>query len=217
VHVFLFDLDGTLIDHFGAIHRSYAHTLQEMGLPAPTPLQVRNAIGGGIENSLARFLPKERLAEGMGIYRAYWDRTMLDDVKLLPGARELLDGLHAKGCDLGVITNKLGSSSRQICDHLGITPLMKAIAGAKDTEWLKPAPEFTRHVLDLMGSPDPKDCLLVGDSPWDIQAAHVGGMPAWCVTTGTHAATELQEAKADRIFPDLFELAKAVEREVGLR
>jgi len=41
---FLFDLDGTLIDHFAAIHRAYAHTMKALGLPIPTPLEVRGAV-----------------------------------------------------------------------------------------------------------------------------------------------------------------------------
>jgi len=184
-----------------------------MGLPAPTPEQVRAAIGGGIENSLSKFLPPARLAEGMAIYREFWDRTMLERVELMPGARELLDDLHARGAVLGVITNKLGSSSRLICDHLGITPLLTAVVGAKDTAWLKPERAFTEHVLQLMGSPKPEDCLLVGDSPFDIDAAHVGRFPAWCVTTGTHSRVELEQAKADRIFANLWEMGKALASE----
>ena len=43
---FLFDLDGTIVDHFKAIHRCYAYTLPRMGLPEPTPQQVRDAVGG---------------------------------------------------------------------------------------------------------------------------------------------------------------------------
>jgi phosphoglycolate phosphatase len=46
--------------------------------------------------------------------------------------------------------------------------------------------------------------LLVGDSPFDVQAARHGGFAAcWCVTTGTHDAEELRAAGADRVFPDL--------------
>ena len=81
----LFDLDGTLIDHLPAIHRCYAHTLPRLGLPAPTREQVKRAIGGGLENAMLNFVPRERLAEALAIYRPHWDATMLDDVALMPG------------------------------------------------------------------------------------------------------------------------------------
>ena len=199
---FLFDLDGTILDHFAAIHRSHAHTMTQLGLPPPTLAQVRAAVGGGLETAIERLVGKERLAKALPIYRAYWDATMLDDVALLPGAKELLTELHARGVKQAVFTNKLGSSSRLICDHLDLTPLVDGIFGAKDTAWLKPAPEFAAHVLAKLGA-TPAGTLLVGDSPYDVQAAHNGGFPCWAVTTGTHNNEELRAAGADEIFPDL--------------
>ena len=208
-HTFLFDLDGTLIDHFDAIQRSYTHTLGHFGRPPPTREEVRAAVGGGFENSVAKFFPGPEQAEALRVYREYWDRTMLDDVRLMPGARDLLAGLHARGTVLAVITNKLGSSSRLICAHLGLQPWLSAVVGAKDTPWLKPAREFTFHVLEQLGA-DPASSLLVGDSPYDIQAAHAGGLPAWCVTIGTHDGAQLKLAGADRIFDSLPALGKAL-------
>ena len=206
---FLFDLDGTLIDHFAAIHRSHAHTMAQLGLPPPSMAQVHRAVGGGIEVALERLVGRERLAEALPIYREYWARTMLDGVVLLPGARELLEALHARGAKLGVFTNKLGSSSRLVCDHLGLTPLLGVIVGAKDTPWLKPEPEFAAHALAQLGAA-PATTLLVGDSPYDVEGAHNGGFPCWAVTTGTHTADELRAAGADAVFSDLLALRAAL-------
>src|SRR6185295_8190858 len=110
---FLFDLDGTLIDHFAAIHRSHVHTMKQLGLPPPTMEDVHRAVGAGVEVAIERLVGRERLAAAIPIHREYWERTMLDDVELMPGARELLEALHARGAKLGVFTNKLGYSSRQ--------------------------------------------------------------------------------------------------------
>ena len=205
---FLFDLDGTLVDHFGAIHRSHSHTMRQLGLPAPTMTQVRAAVGGGLELAIERLIGPARVAEALPIYRKYWDATMLDDVTLLPGARELLTTLHARGAKLAVFTNKVGGSSRIICDHLGIASLLSGIFGAKDTPWLKPQPEFAAYALTQL-SATPATALLVGDSPFDVEAAHNGGFPCWCVTTGTHTATELHAAGADAVFASLAEITPA--------
>jgi phosphoglycolate phosphatase len=202
----LFDLDGTLIDHFAAIHRSYAHTLPQLGLPAPTLAQVRTAVGGGLENAMLNFVPKARLAEALKIYRSFWDVHMLEDVEPLPGAVELLRALHSQGVVCAVLTNKHGPSSRAICDHLHLTPYLGAIIGATDTPWLKPQPEFTRHALERLHA-EPTTALLVGDSPFDVQAAQAGGLPCWAVTTGTHNAEQLRVAHADKVFASLHEMA----------
>ena len=202
---YLFDLDGTLIDHFAAIHRAHSHTLQQLGFPAPTSEEVRSAVGGGLERAIGRLAGPDRIDEALAIYRPYWSATMLDDVVLFPGARELLERLHASGATLAVLTNKHGPSSRLICQHLGIAPLLRGVYGAGDTPWLKPQSEFTHHALEELGA-KAATTLLVGDSPWDVEAAKNSGFPSWCVTTGTHTADELSTAGADRVFPDLITL-----------
>jgi phosphoglycolate phosphatase-like HAD superfamily hydrolase len=206
---FLLDLDGTLIDHFAAIHRAYGHTMRELGRPLPTLEQVRAAVGGGLDTAIRRFVPESELAQAMRIYREYWDATMLDDVVLLPGARELLEALRARGARAGVLTNKLGTSSRRICQHLGLAPLLGAVVGAQDTAWLKPQPEITDHTLALLGA-SREGALMVGDSPFDIDTGHNAGLPSWCVTTGTHNAQELRAAGADAIFASLAALQAAL-------
>jgi len=207
---FLFDLDGTLIDHFAAIHRAHTHTMTRLGLPPPTMEQVHRAVGAGVEVAIERLVGRARLKEAIPIYSEFWERTMLDGVEFMPGGRELLETLHARGAKLGVFTNKLGTSSRAVCDHLKITPLLGAIVGAKDTPWLKPQPEFAAHILKLLGA-TPATTLLIGDSPYDVQGAHNGGFPCWAVTTGTHTAGELRAAGADRVFPDLIALRAALD------
>lgn len=210
IRTVLFDLDGTLLDAFTTIHRAYQHTLPQFGLAAPTMEQVRNVIGGGGHRAMAQFLPEHQVDEAMAIHIAYTKQIMFEDVKLMPGALALVQSLHAKGITLGVFTNKGGDVARPTCDHLGVTPYFSGIYGAGDTEWLKPQPEFAAHVLrELKG--EPATTLLIGDSPYDIQAAHSGGFPCWCVTTGTHNAKELIEAKADRVFPDMIALRPKLE------
>jgi phosphoglycolate phosphatase len=206
---YLFDLDGTLIDHFKAIHRCYAYTLPRVGYPEPTPQQVRDAVGGGLEHALLRFVPQEKVAETVEVFREYWNRTMLDDVEAMPGSLDLLRSLDGRGAAQGVLTNKHGPSSRLICEKLGFTPYLRAIVGAGDTPWLKPARELTLNALGLLGG-SPDSAVLVGDSPFDVDAAHNGGLPCWAVTTGTHSAGELRAAGADAIFGDLESLGRGL-------
>lgn len=202
----LFDLDGTLMDHLPAIHRCYAHTLPQLGLPAPTYQQVKRAIGGGLENAMLKFVPASRLDEALAIYRPFWDATMLSGAEPMPGALELLQALSARGVTCAVFTNKHGPSARAVCEHMGLSPYLRAVFGAKDTPWLKPAPEFAAHALTAL-SADAATTCLVGDSPWDVQAAHNAGFPCFAVTTGTHTADELRAACADAVYDNLTTLA----------
>ncbi len=201
----LFDLDGTLIEHLPAIHRAYVHTLPQLGFPAPTYEEVKRAIGGGLENAMLNFVPRARLAEALAIYRPFWDATMLEGAHLMPGADALLDALVARGVTCGVFTNKHGPSARLVCEHLGVADRLTGIFGATDTPWLKPDPGFAQHALEALGA-EAATTLLVGDSPFDVEAGHRAGFPVWAVTTGTHSADELRTANPEAIYPDFFAL-----------
>ena len=205
----LLDLDGTIVDAFTTIHRSYVHILPQLGFPAPTMEQVRRAVGGGLENAMRHFVPEAVIPEAVQRHVAYTYSILLEDVTLMPGTLELLRHQQAAGVTLAVFTNKRGDHARLICDHLGISPFIRGIFGAKDTPWLKPQPEFAAHVLKTLGA-DPKTTMLVGDSPFDVKAAHNGGFACWCVTTGTHTAEQLRAANAEAVFPDLFALDAAL-------
>lgn len=206
---FLFDLDGTLVDAFTTIHRCYVHTLPQLGLPAPTMTEVRNAVGGGLAEAMRRFVPEHQLAEAIRIHSAYTHQILLEDVVLLPGVLELLADLRARDAVCAVFTNKHNLSARRICEHLGITPLTAGVFGAHDTPWIKPQPEFTAHVLAALGA-DPATTVLIGDSPFDVATARNAGFPCWAVTTGTHNAAELHAAGAARVFNGLPEIVAAL-------
>ncbi len=198
----LLDLDGTLVDAFTTIHRAYVHTLPQFGRPAPTIEQVRRAVGGGLANAMSHFLPPEIIPAAMKVHLAYSLQILLEDVKLMPGGMELVQALHARGVKLAVFTNKHGESSRKVCAHLGVTPYLSGNFAAGDTPWFKPQPEFAAHTLRELDA-TPGETLLIGDSPFDVQAAHNGGFACWCVTTGTHDAAELRAAGAEKVYPDL--------------
>tara|TARA_B110000483_G_scaffold35949_1_gene44000 strand:- start:70 stop:732 length:663 start_codon:yes stop_codon:yes gene_type:complete len=206
---FLFDLDGTLIEHLPAIHRCYAYTIPKLGYPAPTYQEVKNAIGGGLPRAMGKFVPAERVAEALEIYRAYWHETMLDGVSLMPGAEMILRELKSRGFQTAAFTNKHGPSSRRICDHLSITPWLDAVVGADDTPWLKPEPAFNNYMIEqLDAATTAETTCMVGDSPYDVGAALAGGWGFAGVTTGTHSEAQLREAGATDVYADLPAIAR---------
>lgn len=198
----LFDLDGTLIDHFSAIHRCHAYALRRLGRPEPTLAAVRAAVGGGLDEALARLAGGEHVAAALPLFIEHWNTTHLDDVTLLPGAGELLGQLHAARVRCAVLTNKRGPAAREVCTHLGLDPWLAGVFGVHDTPWIKPDARFVQHVLAAIGG-EAATTALVGDSPYDVATAHNAGLAFHGVTTGTHSAAELRAAGATEISPDL--------------
>lgn len=203
----LFDLDGTLIDHFNVIYRCYEHTFTALGMPVPTYDAVKRSVGGSLEVTIRNFVDEATYTEAVRIYRDHFSRIFLEDITILPGVEWLLPTLKENGSQLAVFTNKQGPLSRSICDHLNLTTHFERIFGSLDTPYCKPNPEFSLHVLAELGA-TPETTCMVGDSPWDIEAARSVGMPCYCVATGTHDRTELQASGADAVFADFFELGE---------
>ena len=204
----LFDLDGTLLDHFTCIARCYEHVLTELDQPIPHRDEIKRAVGGSVELTMAHFVPEEVHKEACARWKVKLSEILTEDAFLMPGALDLVKALKSKGKQLAVFTNKVGEHSRLLCEHLEISQYMDAVVGADDTPYRKPQKEFSEHVLKLLNA-DPASTALIGDSPFDIQAAHVVNIPAYCVTTGTHSKEELEEAEADAVYPDMFALGKA--------
>jgi phosphoglycolate phosphatase len=198
----LFDLDGTLIDHFSAIHRCHVYAMRKLGLREPTLAEVRAAVGGGLDEAIARLAGRENVATALPFFVEHWNATNLDDVVLLPGAAALLAELAADGVRSGVLTNKRGYAARQVCTHLGLDARLAGVFGANDTPWIKPDARFAAHALAQLGGAA-ATTALVGDSPYDLAAAQNAGLTFLGVTTGTHTAAELRAAGATEIFADL--------------
>lgn len=205
----LFDLDGTLIDHFKAIHRCHVHAMRRLGLREPTLAEVRAAVGGGLDVAIARLAGREHAAAALPLFIEHWNATNLDDVTLLPGAPGLLAALRAAGVRCAVLTNKRGPAARQVCTHLGLDPLLAGVFGANDTPWIKPDARFVQHVLTALGG-DATATVLIGDSPYDLATAQNAGLAFYGVTTGTHTAGELRAAGATTIFASLAAVGPAL-------
>lgn len=203
----LFDLDGTLIDHFTVIYRCFEHTMQKLDRPVPGYDAVKRAVGGSMENTLRQFIDDETHAEAVQVYRTYFAKIFLEDIEILPGVEWLLPELKSRGIQLALFTNKQGSASRAICAHTGLDRHLDRMFGALDTLYRKPEREFSQHVLAELEA-SPASTCMVGDSPWDIATAQNIGMTCFCVSTGTHQAEELRAAGADAVFADFFDLGR---------
>lgn len=207
----LFDLDGTLINHFSAIQRSIAYAQETMGLEPSDYETVRRTVGGGIRLTLTRLIGADNVDTALPLFEKHFETIMLDDVEVLPGVPWLLESLAAKGYQLGVFTNKIGDHSRALTKHLGLDRWLRATVGTVDTAYRKPDPEFTMHMLEVMDASS-DETILIGDSPFDYAAAEGGCLSAcYLVATGSHSVAQLEEeTAANGVYANMFEVGEAV-------
>lgn len=203
----LFDLDGTLVDHFTAIYRSYCHAQQSLGLPTDSYEKVRRSVGGSVPITMERLVGKDLAPEATRLFREFFKSIMLEDLHPLPGSRWILQQLAQRDITCAVFTNKDSEAAEKICEFLGYTRWTTSVFGTHRLPWRKPQPEFTQHVLESLNA-DPATTLMIGDSPFDVEAAKTHNIACHCVTTGSHTADELNAAtfNPDDTWPSLIEL-----------
>ena len=195
VRAILFDLDGTLIDQFQAIYKAFSQVIEDMGFPKPDFETVKKAVGGASEATMTKLIGKKYAVEAVQRLRPIFEKEMLNGLKLLPGAIEILQKCHAGNIKTAVLTNKYGPHARAACDYLKLSEHLQFIIGADDTEWKKPNPNLTSFALKKLGT-NTQETLYVGDSPYDYQTAQNVSMPCILLSTGTHSSDEL--SKIDR-------------------
>lgn len=207
----LFDLDGTLIDHFTTIANSIAYAERQLGLTESSYEKVLTTVGGGIHVTLERLMGATSAEAAYPIFLQHFEENLFEGVFALPGAALLLEALHKTGeYQMAVFTNKGGDHSRALTKHLGFDQWLTATVGTGDTLYRKPEPQFTAHMLELLETTS-DETLLIGDSPFDFAAAEAGCLRSFLVATGSHSEAQLaDETAAEGIFPDLFTLGKAV-------
>ena len=203
----LFDLDGTLIDQFEAIHSAFSKTLVKMGFPPPSFEKVKRAVGGAAETTMATLIGTERAEEAVSILRPIFEKEMFEGVFLLPYVKEGLGLLTQSGIQSAVLTNKYGPHARAVCEHLGISPFLRFTIGANDTKWKKPNPALTRLALDRIGYGS-EETIYVGDSPYDFNTARNGELDCHLVATGTHSLDELSMLKPQSVHLDFKSLVR---------
>lgn len=205
----LFDLDGTLIDHFQVIYRCYQYAMDQLGLDPVDFDTVLRSVGGSIPITFGKLVDQQYVEPGVAHFREHFDRIWHEEINILPGTEWLLNNLKNQEVKMAVFTNKDGGFARKIIDHIGLAGYFDLVIGARDTDWRKPQPEFTRHVLNHLGTPADEACMI-GDSPYDAQAAEVVAMDRYLVATGSHTLDQLKTANAQGAFTSLYGLGATV-------
>ncbi len=193
----LFDLDGTLSDPKDGITRSIRHALDELHQPLDPSTSLEWVIGPPLKDSLARLLPgREHLAaEALRLYRQRYETVGLFENALYPRVPEALGDL-AKRARLFVATSKLAEFAASICRHFGIDGYFEKVYGSRPDGTFDDKAELLGHILKEKGLA-PENCLMIGDTRFDILAAKAHGIAALGVLWGYGSREELLAAGAE--------------------
>jgi len=185
LHAVLLDIDGTLIDSNDAHARAWVAALREHGYVVPFE-EVRPLIGMGGDKMLPRLVgldPKSGEADRIGETRAEIFRRELPSLESTRGARELLQLLCAEGLELVVATSAQSQEVQAVLEQAGVADLIEFASSADDAERSKPDPDIIRAALRKSGSLATQS-VMIGDTPYDIEAASRAGVPTIALRCG---------------------------------
>jgi phosphoglycolate phosphatase len=210
--LFLFDLDGTLIDSKADIANSVNLVLAKLDLPPLPVSRIVDFVGKGVKKLLERVLmeihhrePEEGIVQqGIEFFREEYGKHLLDNTCLCRNVAETLNRLS--WADLAVVSNKPERYSRPILEGLEIADRFIAILGEETTHAYKPDPAPLRVAMEFCGAV-PSETVMVGDSSIDIEAGKAAGVTTCAVTGGYHSREQLIAAVPDLIIDNLLELS----------
>jgi phosphoglycolate phosphatase len=209
IRAVVFDLDGTLIDGYDAIHDALRHALERLDRPVPDRARLREMVGHGLESLLEQAAGPAFAPEGVRLFREFYPAVAVSGSRLLPGVEAALALLEEAGLALSVASNKPPRFSRMILEAKGVADRFAAIVGPDATHPPKPDPAMLAPVLATMRS-SPGETVCVGDMEVDVEFARAGGCRVVVVPTGSRSAEYLRGAGADAMIADLAELPGAL-------
>ncbi len=181
--LWIFDLDGTLIDSRFDLVTAVNATLAWRGLAALPEETIVSYIGDGAEDLIRRSLAAAGASSSaidddfpgtMRWFLDYYGEHCLDRTTLYPGARVLLEVVAARGLPLALLTNKPEKPTLKILAHLDILRHFSQVVPGDGPLGKKPDPTGLTAILQAMNTA-PERAVLIGDSLQDLEAAQAAG------------------------------------------
>ena len=186
--IYIFDLDGTLLDTLDDLAASTNYALRTHGMPEHSIDDVRRFVGNGVRKLMERAIPdganNPQFEATFATFREHYMHHSLDTTRPYDGIPEMLAALKAKGCRLAVVSNKMMAATQELCRYFFPDTIEVAI-GENETEGIKkkPAPDTVFAALKALNA-SPENAVYVGDSDVDIETARNAGLPCISVLWG---------------------------------
>jgi HAD superfamily hydrolase (TIGR01549 family) len=215
----LFDLDGTLVDSVYQHVLAWREALEAAGIElAVWRIHRRMGMSGGLFlNALLRETARQMTAEEAGRLLRLHDEAyarLVSQVRVLPGARELLACLTQAGVPWAIATSGRLESAKPVLQTLGIGPEVPVIT-RDQVQRAKPDPDLFLAAAERLGVPISAS-IVVGDSVWDLLAARRARALGLGLLSGGYGQDELERAGAYRVYEDPHDLLRHLD-EVGVR
>ena len=207
----LFDIDGTLIDSNDIHAACWVEAFQHFG-KAFDHDTVRQHIGKGgdlLVPDLLNAREMQKFGDEVREYRGeIFKKKYMKTIRPFPGVEGQLRNLHGMGIRLVFSSSANPDEVEYYAALIGVEDLLEGSTSTKDANISKPSPEIFEAGLQRLET-DPTKTLVVGDTPYDILAAHRAALPVAAVLCGGFPQAQLQ--KAEFLFADVEEFVRKID------
>jgi HAD superfamily hydrolase (TIGR01509 family) len=194
----ILDVDGTLVESNDAHAHAWVEALAEHDYDLPFE-KIRRLIGMGGDKLLPAATGQDSQSEiGKRISerrREIFKTRYLPSVKPFPKVRELLSHMRERGLKLVVASSAQPDELDQLLEIAGAKRLVEDTTSSKDADNSKPDPDIVQVALDNLGYP-PAEVVMLGDTPYDIEAATKAGINTIALLCGGWSEQDLSQALA---------------------
>jgi HAD superfamily hydrolase (TIGR01509 family) len=203
----ILDIDGTLVDTNYHHALAWFRALRRFDLVLPVWRIHRHLGMGGDQMVTALCGDAVENEHGDAIREAEGEEygRLIGEVQTMQGSRELVQALKDRGHVVVLASSAKQDEVDHYLDLLAARELVDAWTSSADVEVTKPAPDLVHAALQRAGG-RPDDAVMVGDTPWDIEAARRAEVPTLAVVTGGFSEQELSQAGAAGVFESVAEL-----------
>ena len=203
LHAVIFDIDGTLTDSVDVHALAWQEALRHFKHEVPY-LQVRGQIGKGGDQLLQALLSKDDFKDHgrqLDEYRGeLFKRKYLKRIRPFSLVRELLQRIRQDGMRVVLASSAKKDEVEAYEKLLEITDLLQESTSADDAERSKPCPDIFEAALQRLGNPPVAEVMVIGDTPYDAQAAKALGLRCIGVLSGGFGEQQLREAGCVAVF-----------------
>ena len=201
----IFDVDGTLVDSVDLHARSWVDALRDYGHEVSFD-EARRQIGKGGDQLMPVFLSEQELAEKGEALNEHRSRVFkeryMPDVVAFPGVRDLFERLLADGKMIALASSAKQDELQRYEQAARIEGLVHVETSTDDAERSKPEPDIFEAALQRLGDLPPGSVVVVGDTPYDAEAAAKAGLRTVGLLCGGWSEEELKRAGCVAVYRD---------------
>jgi HAD superfamily hydrolase (TIGR01509 family) len=198
IKAIILDIDGTLLLSNDAHAKAFAEAAATLRVQANFET-IRRLIGKGSDKLIPEAFglepesdPGKKITELKG---AIFKTRYLAILEPAPGARALLEKFRQQGIDRIAATSAGDDEVTQLLDRAGVRDLVPKFTTSDDVQASKPNPDVVEAALKKIGH-DRNVVAMLGDTPYDVEAAQRAGVPIIAVRSGGWTERDLKGALA---------------------